>query len=51
MIYFFNVGHTTHCLISLIKVPDMRTYENEHNNALALTLFITSNLEQHNLIR
>jgi hypothetical protein len=53
-------------------MPDMRTYQNEHNmllnfprylsilllqtsktdnNAPALTLFITSNLEKHNLIQ
>jgi hypothetical protein len=31
MIYFFNVGH---CLISVTKVPDMRTYQNEHNTLL-----------------
>jgi hypothetical protein len=31
MIYFFNVGH---CLISVTKVPDMRTYQNEHNMLL-----------------
>jgi hypothetical protein len=28
MIYFFNVGHT---LISVTKVSDMRTSQNEHN--------------------
>jgi hypothetical protein len=27
MIYFFNVGH---CLIFVTKVPNMRTYQNEH---------------------
>jgi hypothetical protein len=31
----------THCLISVTKVPDMRTYQNEHN------MYITSNLEKH----
>jgi hypothetical protein len=59
MIYFFNVGHT------VTKVPDMRTYQNEFpamssiaNYVVKLTtmhytstLFITSNLEKHNLIQ
>jgi hypothetical protein len=30
MIYFFNVGHTSH----VTKLPDMRTYQNEHNMLL-----------------
>jgi hypothetical protein len=31
MIYFFYVGHS---LISVTKVPDMQTYQNEHNMLL-----------------
>jgi hypothetical protein len=30
MIYCFNVEHT----VSITKVPDMRTYQNEHNMLL-----------------
>jgi hypothetical protein len=41
MIYFFNVGHT------VTKVPDIRSSKTDNN---ALTPFITSNLEEHNLI-
>jgi hypothetical protein len=29
MIFFFNVGHT-----DFTKIPDMRTYQNEHNMLL-----------------
>jgi hypothetical protein len=49
MIYFFNVGH---CLISVTKVLDMRTYQNEHNmllRYLSILLLPTSKTDNNAL--
>jgi hypothetical protein len=48
MICFFNVGSWTHCLISVSKVPDMRTYQNEHNTLLNLPRCLSIFLLQTN---
>jgi hypothetical protein len=37
MIYFFNVGH----IVSVNKVPDMWTYQNEHNMLLNFPQYLS----------
>jgi hypothetical protein len=53
MIYFFE--RWSHCLISVTKVPDMRTYQNEHNiflnfpRCLSILLLQTSETDNNAL--